>query len=46
MMFMGEGAITNDVLKFRKVIKFESPCTVICFFYIHLIIDRKRSFNN
>ena len=31
-------AITNDVLKFRKVIEFESSCIVICFSYIYLII--------
>ena len=37
----GVGAITNDVLKFRKVIKFERLCIVICFSYIYLIIDGK-----
>ena len=34
----GEGTgglvITNDVLKLRKVIEFESSCIVICFFCI------------
>ena len=40
------GAISNNVLTFRKVIKLESSCIVICFFYIYLIIDGKRSFNN
>ena len=34
----GEGrgglVITNDVLKLRKVIEFESSCIVICFFCI------------
>ena len=37
----GVGAITNDVLKFRKVIKFERLCIAICFSYIYLIIDGK-----
>ena len=41
------GTITNDALKFRKVIEIESSCTVICFSYIYLLIlDRKRSFIN
>ena len=40
------GAITNDVLRFRKVIEFESSSTIICFHYIYLIIDGKRSFIN
>ena len=31
------GVITNDVLKFRKIIEFESSCTVIC-----LIVNGKR----
>ena len=31
MTLLGGGSITNDVLKFRKVIKFESLCIVICF---------------
>ena len=38
----GWGAITNDVLKFRKVIKFESSRIVLCFCYIYLINDRRR----
>ena len=38
----GGGTITNDVLKFRKVIEFESSCIVISFSYIYLIIDLKR----
>ena len=42
----GGGDITNDALKFRKVIEFETSCTVIFFSYIHLNIDRKRSFIN
>ena len=36
------GAITNNVLKSRKVIEFESSCIVICFSYINLIIDEKK----
>ena len=44
-MTLTSGAdITNDVLKFRKVIEFESSCIVICFSYIYLIVDGKRSF--
>ena len=39
-------AIANDVLKFRKVIEFESLCIVICFSYIYLMIDRIKSFIN
>ena len=36
------GIITNDVLKFRQVIEFESSCVVIYFSYsIYLIIDGK-----
>ena len=35
-------SITNHVLKFRKVIKFENSLIVICFSYIYLIIDGKR----
>ena len=44
----GEGgeAITNNVLKFRKVIEFESSCIASCFSYVYLIIDGKRSFVN
>ena len=30
---MGEGAIINDVLKFKKVIEFKNPCIVISFSY-------------
>ena len=41
-----EGTISNDVLKFRKVIEFESLCVVVCFSYIYLIIDGKISFIN
>ena len=37
-------AITNDVLKFRKLIEFESLYIVICFSYIYLILDGQRSF--
>ena len=37
---------TKDVLKFRKVIKFESSCIVICFSDIYLFIDGKISFIN
>ena len=32
---IGWEAITNDVLKFRKAIKFESSRIVICFSYIY-----------
>ena len=46
MTLVGWGAITNDVLKFIKVIEFESSCIIICFSYIYLIIDGKRSFIN
>ena len=42
----GLGTITNDVLNFKKDIEFESSCIVICFSYIYLIIDGKRSFIN
>ena len=38
--------ITNNALKFRKVIEFESSYIVICFSYIYLTIDGKRSFIN
>ena len=43
---MGEGwaAITNDVLKFRKVIEFESSYIVISFSYISPIIGETGSF--
>ena len=33
----------NEVLKFRKVIEFESSCIVICFSYVNSIIDGKIS---
>ena len=35
----GEGVINNDVLKFRKVIEYESSCIEICFPYICLMTD-------
>ena len=38
------GAITNDVLKFRKFIEFESSCIETCFSSIYLTIYGKRSF--
>ena len=41
----GWGAITNDTLKFRKVIEFERSCIAICFSYIYLIIDGKVNFS-
>ena len=44
MTLTSGAAITNDVLKFRKVIEFGSSCIVIYFFYIYLIVDGKRSF--
>ena len=34
-------AITNDFLKFRKVIEFEQSCIVICYSYVYLIIDEE-----
>ena len=38
----GRGPITNNVLKFRKVIEFESSCIiVICFSYIYLVSHGK-----
>ena len=37
----GMGPINNKVLKFRKIIEFESLCIVICFSYIYLIIAGK-----
>ena len=37
----GMGTINNEVLKFRKIIEFESSCIVICFSYIYLIIAGK-----
>ena len=46
MTLAGGGAIINDVLKFRKVLEFENSCIVICFSYVYLIIDEKRSFTN
>ena len=36
----GQGGITDDVLKFRKVIKFESSCIVTCFSHVYLINQR------
>ena len=36
------GTVTNDVLKFKKVIGFESSCIVIYFSYIYVFIDGKR----
>ena len=30
------GAITNEVLKFKKVIEFQNSCTVICFSQIYI----------
>ena len=42
----GWGAITNDVLKFRKFIESESSCIVIGLSYIYLIIDGRNSFIN
>ena len=44
MTLAGGGTVTNDVLKFRKVIEFESSCIVICFSYIYPIADGKRTF--
>ena len=38
--------ITNDILKFRKVLKFESSGVVINLSYIYLIVDGKRQFIN
>ena len=40
-MRKGRGTITNDTLKFSKVVEFESSCIEICFSYIYLIIDEK-----
>ena len=37
----GGGTITNDILKFREVIEFESSCITIFFSDIYLIIDGK-----
>ena len=34
-------ATSNDVLKFRKIIEFESLCIVIYFSNIYLIVDEK-----
>ena len=41
----GWGTITNDILKFRKVIEFERSCIAISFSYIYLIIDGKVNFS-
>ena len=38
--------ITNDVLKIRKIIEFQSSCIVIYFSDIYLITDGKISFSN
>ena len=46
MTLVSRSTITNDVSKFRKVIKFGSSCIVICFSYIYLIIYGKTSFIN
>ena len=47
MVMGGVGAITGyGVLKFRKVIEFESSCIANCFSCIYLIIDGKRSLIN
>ena len=40
-MLLGERAITNDVLRFRKTVKFQSSCIAIFFYYIYLTIDGK-----
>ena len=37
----GRGAVTNDILKFKKLIEFQSSHIVIFFSYIYLIIDGK-----
>ena len=42
MTLVSGGAISNDVLKLRKVIEFESSCFAVYFFYIYPIIDGKR----
>ena len=41
MMLAGGEVITNGVLKFRKVVEFESSCILICFSYVYLTIDGK-----
>ena len=38
------GTITNDVLKFRKIIEFQSSCITISFSYVCVITDGKNSF--
>ena len=40
----GGGGITDDVLKFRKVMEFQSLC--ICYSYNYLLIAEKRLFIN
>ena len=42
MALTGGVAITNDNLKFKKVMELESLCTVIHFPYIYLTLDVKR----
>ena len=37
MLRIGEG--TNDVLKFRKIIEFQTSLTAIYFSYLYLVID-------
>ena len=39
--FSYAGAITNNILKFKKVIEFESSCIAISLSYIYLMVDRK-----
>ena len=45
MTLAGRCTITNDVLKFGKVIEFESSCIAICFSYIYRISDGKTFIN-
>ena len=42
MVLAGGVTITNDNLKFKKVMELESLCIVIRFRYIYLAIDVKR----
>ena len=46
MTLASGGAIINEVLKFRKVIEFESAFIVTCFSYIYLIIAGIKLFIN
>ena len=46
IMTLAGGGLSLDDLKFRKVTEFESSFIVICFSYIFLIIDGKRSYIN